>query len=98
MTAVLITVVIHLPSLPLDIAAGAMFGLVLGTLYSVTVATIGSIFPVWPWLPVISGVLMIAVLLLLPYWVDRHNLFHHRDLFKHVKQDQATENEHCDRK
>jgi len=184
MTAMLLTVVIHLPSLPLDIAAGAMFGPVLGTLYSVTAATIGSlfnfwlarflgramiepylkghanfcrscsdrlltrvvfatrlipvfsiglisfgaglttmsarnfllatflgmvpasftysyfgsIFPIGPWLPVISGVLMVAVLLLLPYWVDRYNLFHLRDLFQHVKQDQATEDEHCDRK
>jgi uncharacterized membrane protein YdjX (TVP38/TMEM64 family) len=184
MAATLITVVIHLPSLPLDIAAGAMFGPVLGTFYSVTAATIGSvfnfwparflgramiepylkghanfcrscsdrlltkvvfatrlipvfsiglisfgaglttmsarnflvatflgmvlsslaysyfgsIFPIGPWLPVISGVLMVAVFLLLPFWVDRYNLFNLKDLFRHVKQDQAQDDEHCDRK
>jgi uncharacterized membrane protein YdjX (TVP38/TMEM64 family) len=183
MAAMLVTVVIHLPSLPLDIAAGAMFGPFLGTLYSVTAATCGSLFNFWlarflgramiepylkghanfcescsdrlltrvvfatrlipvfsiglisfgaglttmsarnfllatffgmvpasftysyfgsifaigPWLPVISGVLMVAVFLLLPSWVDRYNLFHLRDLLKHVRPNPSKDDDHCSR-
>jgi len=57
----------------------------------------GSIFAIGPWMPVISGVLMVAVFLLLPSWVDRYNLFHLRDLFQHVRPDPSKDDDHCSR-